>query len=287
MGRKINYYLAVFIDVLGQGEKLKEIKNLPKNDDEAKKFNQLFKETMGAVQEVHDSFDSFFNSFNSTNLEKPIDFDNWHKDEQKIYIESKKNNLKYLKFSDTIVVYFPLDRESTKVPINSVFIALASAASTFLINLSSKIPLRGAIDIGIGTELKEGGLYGPILQNLHYLESEISQYPRIVIGDGLINMLNNYEKEDNHQNNQFLKIEKAMLPTIKNFISIDEDGVNILNYLDESMAKGFSTNMKQELYRKLNNFISGEINKCINNKKLLDRYKKMQLYVNKNKKYWI
>jgi len=287
MGRKINYYLAVFIDVLGQGEKLKEIKNLPKNDDEAKKFNQLFKETMGAVQEVHNSFDSFFNSFNSTNLEKPIDFDNWNKDEQKIYIESKKNNLKYLKFSDTIVVYFPLDRESTKVPINSVFIALASAASTFLINLSSKIPLRGAIDIGIGTELKEGGLYGPILQNLHHLESEISQYPRIVIGDGLIKMLNDYEKEDNHQNNQFLKIEKAMLPTIKNFILIDEDGVNILNYLDESMAKGFSTNMKQELYRKLNNFISEEINKCINNKKLLDRYKKMQLYVNKSEKYWI
>jgi len=286
MENKINYYLAVFIDVLGQGKKLAEIKSLPRNNEETEKFNRLFRETVGAVKGLHITFERYFKSYNKISDKTQADIDTWDEPTRKIFLQSREHNLKYLNFSDTVVLYFSLDRESNKAPMRSIYTALSSAAACFLINLSSKIPLRGAINIGIGTELNKSGIYGPILQNLHYLESEIAEYPRIIIGDELIKMIEVFERAEIIPNDMFQLMDKATIPSIKQLIATDEDGKRILNYLDKSISESL-LGRNREVYEKLSSFIEEQVNLNADNEKLLKRYENVQKYVQKNKSNWV
>ncbi len=286
MDNKINYYLAVFIDVLGQGQKLKSIKGLPKDNNEAELFNQLFKETIGAVQSLHTTFESFFKSYNEISPEIQTSIDNWDEPTKKKFLQSRNNNLKYLNFSDTVVLYFSLDRKSNKAPMRSVYTALASVASSFLINLSSKIPLRGAINVGIGTELEKSGIYGPILQNLHYLESEIAKSPRIIIGDELVKMIEVFENEETRQEDMFQLMDKATIPSIKKLITIDEDGKTILNYLDLSISQSLG-NKNNEVFTKLKDFVGEQKSLNAENKTIVSRYEVLENYIQKNQSNWV
>ena len=48
------------------------------------------------------------------------------------------------------------------------------------------IPVRGGIDIGVGVDLYPNEVYGPVAASAYKLESEVADYPRIVIGSGLL-----------------------------------------------------------------------------------------------------
>ncbi len=286
MENKINYYLAVFIDVLGQGQKLKAIKGLPKDNTEAEIFNKLFKETIGAVQGLHVTFESFFESFNKISPEIQTSINSWDEPTRKKFLESRKHNLKYLNFSDTVVLYFSLDRENNKAPMRSVYTALASAAASFLINLSSKTPLRGAINIGIGTELEKSGIYGPILQNLHCLESEVAKSPRIIIGKELIKMIEVFENEESRHEDMFQLMDKATIPGIKKLISTDEDGKTILNYLDLSISESLGSR-NNEVFTKLKAYVDEQKSLNAENETVLNRYKVLENYIQKNESNWV
>ena len=200
--------------------------------------------------------------------------------------KSKELNLKYLKFSDTVVLYFPLDKETNVAPMRSIYSALSSTASSFLIMLSQKIPLRGAINIGIATELEDSGIYGPILQNLHYLESKVADYPRIVIGKELIQMIEHYEKEEISNPTMYQTMDKTIISSIKELIKIDSDGIEVVNYLDKSIADSFS-DKKTKIYKDIQSYTEEEFQNFKGNDKLRTRYKKLKSYIRKNKSNWL
>ena len=45
------------------------------------------------------------------------------------------------------------------------------------------------VEVGLGTELDNGEIYGPVLYKAYELERELPEYPRIVVGRELINYL--------------------------------------------------------------------------------------------------
>lgn len=286
MENKINYYIALFVDVLGQGQKLEKIKNLPINDDEATKFDQLFLETTGAIKKLHIAFEGFFNSYTQISPEVQNEINQWDESTREKFLQSKVHDLRYLNFSDTVVLYCSLDLETNKAPMRSIYAILAAAAATFLIILSEKIPLRGAINIGLGTELEKSGIYGPILQNLHCLESKMADYPRIIIGEELIKTIDEFDCEEIICGNQSQSMDKVTISSIRQLITTDGDGKKILNYLDNSISKALS-GKSQEVYEKLTTFINEQVDLYAGNTKLLKRYKNIQDYVQKNRSNWV
>ena len=285
MSRQISYYVAVFIDILGQGEKLSKIKALPNTPEDEEKFFKLFRETAGAVKGLHKTFENFFQSYSQTSDEIRADMVSWTPDMIEKFEKSKELNLKYLKFSDTVVLYFALDKESNVAPMRSIYSALSSTASSFLIMLSQKVPLRGAINIGIATELEDSGIYGPILQNLHHLESKVAEYPRIIIGNELIQMIAHYEQEEIQQPTMYQTMDKAIIPRIKELIKIDTDGIKILNYLDSSIADSLKEK-KAEIYQDIKLYSEEQLQNFKGNYKLICRYKRLRSYIRKNKPNW-
>ena len=102
-------------------------------------------------------------------------------------------------------------------------------AVVFLITLSSGIVSRGSIVAGIGTNYFENEIYGPALRNAYKLESEIAQYPRVVI-DG--NLVEKIKEELSLKTDSAEKIlQKKLAEKCFNFITRDIDGVMILDYL--------------------------------------------------------
>ena len=49
------------------------------------------------------------------------------------------------------------------------------------LELSRKVPLRGALSVGSCVELGIGDPYGPVLAEAHDIESKVACYPRIVV----------------------------------------------------------------------------------------------------------
>ncbi len=83
-----------------------------------------------------------------------------------------------------------LQQGIVKCPIGGIYHLLATVGSLCFTGLCKKQPLRGSVDISWGVELHPGEIYGAAVANTYELESEIAQYPRIVIGERVVDYLN-------------------------------------------------------------------------------------------------
>lgn len=68
---------------------------------------------------------------------------------------------------------------------NAIYGAITACATTMLLGLAGRVAIRGAIEVGAGTDFFDGEIYEPVLANADQLESEEAQHPRILIGSGL------------------------------------------------------------------------------------------------------
>jgi len=111
-----------------------------------------------------------------------------------------------------------------------------------LISLAEKKAFRAGLDVGIATELKNGEVYGPALFKAYKLESEVAQYPRIVLGNELINYLENLSRKNPQfpdQNEEDIEVCKIMADSCLKMIVKDLDGYLILDYLGEEFRNRF------------------------------------------------
>jgi hypothetical protein len=99
--------------------------------------------------------------------------------------------------------------------------------------LACGIPIRGAIEVGIGVEFWPGELYGPVLLNAHRLESTVAQYPRIVVSPQACHYMNTQAITLGTGIGGMLNATMAGLCI--SLVCIDHDGVPILDFL----GKGF------------------------------------------------
>jgi hypothetical protein len=181
----MEHYIVAFVDVLGQQEKLRNLRKLPEGKNEEEEFYQIIRDTYGSVSQMQKSFTQFFSSF--SNIE--IDQSRLSSDQKEIIQHLKSNEIHFQRFSDCIIIYSSLRDDKNKVPGRSVFGMLAAIAASFLQCFASGIPIRAGIDVGLGMEVHEGEFYGPALSRAYTLESRVATYPRAIVGEELVNYL--------------------------------------------------------------------------------------------------
>lgn len=183
----VGNYVVAYIDLLGQQDKLREIKDIPDPDDENNIANlrKQIRETYGAVHFLRNSFDKFFKAFATSKT----DISSLSEAQQEQFRKYVKSKIKFQPFSDSVVVYTPLFGTSVKVPPRGIYGVLGATVSTMITCLAGGHPIRGGIDLGIGMEISGQEMYGPALARAYTLESKLAQYPRVLIGDELIKFL--------------------------------------------------------------------------------------------------
>ena len=190
-------------------------------------------------------------------------------------------------FSDFVMLFLSLRDDINKVPMGGVFLALASAASTFLTMLAGGHVIRGGIDIGLGIEFWEGEIYGPALARAYALESKIANYPRIILGEELTRYIQ--LQQSRPQNDVFSVLNKHLADLCSTLVAIDDDGYPFLDYLGEGFKKHIMTDLDQTIINKAFEFVirESERYKASKNSKLAFRYSLLRDYIEHRMDNWI
>lgn len=262
------YYLVASVDVLGQKEAFKGIDDLPTDKKSEEKLIEAHKDTVLFIEAFREGFGNIFSAYveeSESKLKVP-------EEKKAKFEEMRKCILKHQFFSDSILAYVPLETEKYHInAVNGVYGILAACGGMLLITLAEKKVFRAGIDVGIGTELKNGDVYGPALIKAYKLESEDAQYPRIVIGKKFLNYLKSLSQKCQQfpdQDKDDIEACKIKADSCLNMIVTDLDGYQMLDYLGEEFRSRFfnfptqdETISFEEIFEKAHDFVESEYKK--------------------------
>jgi len=269
------FYLVVFLDLLGQKESLRRIKILPAGNDGKAEFIDNIKQTLGKVLRIRKNVQHFFDGLHShlPNVELVAP------EKRDQFVASQKYEVSYYGLSDSIVVYVPLmSNDENCSAINGIYSSLVATSCIGLIALSEKMPIRGGIDVGIAAQIGEREIYGPALERAIYLENSIAEYPRFVIGDELLSYLEGVR--DQKTTSIMGKIASEGANFCREMIIRDEDNSYMLDFIGPKLMEAVGDTMNKEMVLAAYEFIKSEYSKygTQDNKKLAPRYYKLLRY---------
>ncbi len=189
LGRRFGLYVVGVFDILGQKRSLYEFPGTRTpgaiQDEEVREY---VRGTAGHVLRIRSLFDDQFKlavqsveniagSQGATALQKQI----------------LTPSLRYWGMSDSYVVAIPPpdSQEFSMVSrLIDVYRMLDVSAAVWLLAMSKDLPIRGGIELGFAIDVGEREVYGHALAEALRLESKVAQYPRIVVGQKLLFLLN-------------------------------------------------------------------------------------------------
>jgi hypothetical protein len=286
MNKTFNYgeYMVCLVDILGQKDKLCELKNFPKSAEEKKNTDKILSETAGFVVEFRERFDNLFkNMISNTGV-----LDSLTPEDRKQAEEARQSDIIYRGFSDTLVISVPIryinEHCTTMNGVHSSFYAICVSQ---ILSLIGEHTFRGGVDIGLGLEMPSGEVYGPALVSAHYLEKEIAGYPRVLVGDELYNYINRAISLPG--DSLFARMTRINAEKSLKMITYDSDGNRMLDFLGEEIHSLAAKRITAEDVNKAYNFICSEEKRFIasGNQKLSERYQKLIEYFESRLELWV
>ncbi len=225
----IGYYFVAFIDIVGQRDKLNQLVSLPSTDAEKQNMARILLETSEYVKDLRGQFDALFNA-----AAKPTGLLDHLKPEQRAWVEKRKQTILWRRgFSDSYFMIVPCWYESSWGAHSlGIYGALFSICGLFIWALARKRPFRGAVEVGLGTEIGKEEVYGPVNVRVVELEKDAG-YPRVIVGDGLLNHLDDLERRcsDNLEG----KHTRHSIQDCRTLITTDHTGRLILDPMGEGV----------------------------------------------------
>jgi len=267
-------YAVAFIDLLGQRAAMPE-RHLPPDKDEAV---AIVKRSVGRIISTQRLFEEFYNSYASaktfySKLPSSI---------QMAVPDMAPAQLKWQYFSDGLVVYVPLGSGVVASPVSSLFGLLLASGMLCLVGLAAGSPIRAGIDAAWAVEYRPNELYGSALAHAYKLESEVAQWPRVVVGDGLVGYLQHYATDgDNSPSSQF---RREMGSLCLKLLCVDGDGNHIVDYLGPIYSKVTKGTLDKPSIDRARTYVEEQIAhwRNENNVKLVERYDIVRAYLSRH-----
>lgn len=185
---QFSLYLVIFLDLLGQQDAIKRIgDDFPASDQSKDKFELLVRESLGKVLNIRKTFEEHFHTLAKSIPNNIESLPPMYRNE---YVSCFQSEIDFYCVSDSIIISLPLtnDNENAKA-LKGLSSALVATGAIGLAALAKGIAIRGGIDVGIATKIDDREIYGPVLQKAIYLESELAEYPRFLVGNRLVSYL--------------------------------------------------------------------------------------------------
>ncbi len=276
------FHCVAYLDILGQRRKLLQLAPTPTKDEET---TRLLRETAGNVIRLRQRLAGCFEGFGAPT----IYLDKLPQDARQRILNARQS-LRSRNVGDAIImdVSFQGDEDQCASMIG-VYGCIASCCILHLIGLSSKSPIRGGIDIGLGLDIGKSGdpeVYGPVLGNAYTLENKMAEYPRILVSNGLIEYLESVSRLS--QTTPLGRLATSLAGDCKRFITVDTDGKPMLDFLGETMARLYTAEERQNLFAGIDESITEQKRMAgsENDSKLLGRYDRLAAYVDRRLELW-
>jgi hypothetical protein len=153
--------------------------------------------------------------------------------------------------------------------------------------MAAKVPVRGAIEIGVALPWDNGELYGPAFLAAYELEQTTAQWPRVVVGPELMKSLEDFAVLPPHSIEAMLQAEMGKL--CLTLVGTDHDGEPFVDYLGEGMRRMLTGPENADLVSKGLSFAVTEHERFIaqGNTKLATRYAAVRSYFEKQRSRWL
>lgn len=250
--------IVLYIDLLGFKAKILEVER----DKDAQKWDQIV---------------NFLESVSTLIGTSPL-----HVQDDQTFTKTTYPNFRYISiFSDSIVVSYPLYSGSNNgnegIHPAGYMWSIMCDLRWFVFNLSFPamqlgLPIRGGLAIGKLYHNPSKIIVGPALIEAHFLESEIAEYPRIVVSNKLI---------------EFFKRDNDWVLR-SNFITEDGCGMYYLDYLNleyEIKKPNFPNEVVEKCFEESLKNIEKNINKFKNRDvelKLFAKWKWIEQYIHRS-----
>lgn len=288
------HHVVAFLDLLGQKDRLCEIEGILETANpelHREKLQQTLKQTVGTIWAFRKQFSDFFNFYLNLKPSFPIPKE----------IENHFNQMRghsqinFQSFSDSTIIWTPIRLEDDFAyaqVLNSIHGILVSIGMITPLYLSKEIPFRGGIDLEGGIIVTPNGneIYGPVLNRAYSLESVEAEYPRVLIGRGLINFLNHISTVQFRDHN-IQRYCQAMAELCNGWIVIDEDQKPMVHFLGSSNRDLIASipegpNYFRDILEPMRLFILECEEKYKGHDKLSSRYKRLRTYFDKYVVEW-
>lgn len=280
---KYDNYCLAFLDVLGQKDSFMVdghyvdtllYKETLSQEQFVEKLKVAHDETASKVEKLRGLLEDFHRQFRES-AEKSKAPSGISEEE---YSKYKAFNLECWTISDSILIATQISDlgEMDKALLTNIYRIFISCELVMSMSLWMKKVIRGSIEVGMGTKLRDNTIYGPVACRAYHLESDVAQYPRIVIGDELVNFLHGQLSNPD-------KYAKSMAELCMQRIKQDYDGVLIHDYAgvkprEELVRIGYTL---EDFYGPAIEFARTEHLKFqrMRDQKLADRYYKLYRYL--------
>jgi hypothetical protein len=272
-------YCVLFLDLLGQRNEFRDQGWLKphESEEEKKAFQEKIKQTIGRVLQVQTRVHRMLSGVLEQNKNFPFRL-SLTPEHQAVWDEMQKTRITTQTWSDGVASYVNLGDSEIKCQMNGIFGLFGLAGAECFQGLALRQPIRGAIDGSWGVEIRPGELYGPAVAHAYELESEVAQYPRIVVGEGVGNLLQAHIS--NQEKGVFADMDRTLAELCTRMLIRDVDGVLILHYLGDAFRESFTQEHHDGMYRDGLAFVTHELNrfKTAKDTKLAFRYGNLMHY---------
>ncbi|MDE1943707.1 MAG: hypothetical protein KGI47_11270 [Betaproteobacteria bacterium] len=272
-------YCVAFVDLLGQREALRDQGLLipPQTDEQRKAFREVLRNSIGAIIKLQESAEEMLAPILQQNLDSPRRAA-LQPEQQLIWDKMLHTRVTTQRWSDGLVSFACLGDKEIKCQVIGIFSIFGLVGSLCLLGLATSHPIRGAIEIAWGVELRPNELYGPAVARAYEIESEIAQYPRIVVGPETIGFLQAHST--NPDQDVFSQTDREFATLCLDMLIRDADGHWILHYLGEKFQFAVTHQQHAELYGKARHFVHEQLltHQANQNTKLAFRYSHLVQY---------
>ena len=247
-------YCVSFIDLLGQRKALEGQGLLPSFETETDQdqLNATLRKSVGAIIKLQSQAEEMLQPLLGPRLDSPFRAA-LPPEQHAIWDEMHFTRIKTQRWSDGLVSFLCLGDKDVKCRMNGVFALLGLAGTLCFLGLATRNPIRGAIDVAWGVELHPGELYGAAVARAYELESEVAQYPRIVVGVETMKLLQAHHAtagQDLYSQN-----DKALAGLCLNMLVQDVDGNWLVHYLGDEFQTAISHGQHAEIYSDAMKFV--------------------------------
>jgi hypothetical protein len=189
-GVKWDNYFVLFVDLLGQRDRLTPW--LGVQAPISAECGDDLSRTVSRIAAWKQLFLDFATELPAGDADAPTRADwgpNDYDAATKEFEECRSVDIKSQQFGDTMILYAKPSTPDGWLNLRPLDLMIAAASFASVTALAMGLPLRGALNFGCATELQSGDLYGPALAHAHYLESKAAQWPRVVVGGNVLQVL--------------------------------------------------------------------------------------------------
>lgn len=274
---KLEKHITVFLDILGSSASLLELDQAMENKASENQVERLRKKALYSAQRLRVTIDSASEGIRATKS-MPSDLSNLTPEDIEVLQRVVKADAHYQASSDSFLLFISVSDENRVEYMDSLLDMLHVISYATVCMLAFGHAIRGAISIGWGAKILDDEILGAGIVRSHDLEKRKAIYPRIIIDDKIISIIQQALKSNEHDSET--KLCRYLARLCMKIIYEDRDGEYVVDFRNPIALQHAPKDLIKDLKASASRFVYSSLMESLaqRNWKLIWKYSWLSHY---------